>query len=76
VTARFWIVLSVFGEKADWNFVFPATTPSLTINVPLILKVREINFFSRAKHMMGHVKEFFESERDKERADDYTVQYF
>ncbi len=26
----------------------------LTINVPLILKVRDIIFFSRAKHIMGH----------------------
>jgi hypothetical protein len=32
----------------------------LTINVPLILKVWDIIFFSRAKHIMGHFAGFFE----------------
>ncbi len=32
----------------------------LTIYVPLILKVREIIVFSRAKHIMGHFEGFFE----------------
>jgi hypothetical protein len=32
----------------------------LTINAPLILKVREIICFSRAKHIMGHFEGFFE----------------
>jgi hypothetical protein len=33
---------------------------NLTTNVLLILKVREIFFFSRAKHKMGHFEGFFE----------------
>ncbi len=33
---------------------------SLTINAPLILKVRDIIFFSRVKHIMGHFPGFFE----------------
>jgi hypothetical protein len=33
---------------------------SLTINVPLIWKVREIIFFLRAKLIMGQFKGFFE----------------
>jgi hypothetical protein len=32
----------------------------LTINVPLILKVRDIISFSWAKHIMGHFAGFFE----------------
>ncbi len=32
----------------------------LTINVPLILKVREMIFFRRQKHIMGHFEWFFE----------------
>ncbi len=32
----------------------------LTINVPLILKVRDIIFFSRAKHIMVRFAGFFE----------------
>jgi hypothetical protein len=34
----------------------------LTINVPLILKVRDIIFFSRAKHIMGHFAGFFQGD--------------
>ncbi len=33
-----------------------------TINVPLILKVQDIIFFSRAKHIMGHFLGFFEAQ--------------
>jgi hypothetical protein len=36
------------------------TLGRLTINVPLILKVWDIIFFSRAKHIMGHFAGFFE----------------
>jgi hypothetical protein len=32
---------------------------SITITVPLILKVRDIIFFSWAKHIMGHFAGFF-----------------
>jgi hypothetical protein len=32
----------------------------ITINVPLILKVRDIIFLSGAKHIMGHFAGFFE----------------
>jgi hypothetical protein len=32
----------------------------VTSNVPLILKVRDKNFFSQAKHIMGHFAGFFE----------------
>ncbi len=37
---------------ASWNYTF--------INVPLILKVRDIIFFSRVKHIMGHFAGSFE----------------
>ncbi len=33
---------------------------SITINIPLILKVRDIIFFSRAKDIMEHFAGFFE----------------
>ncbi len=47
--------------KIVWDVVF-LTIPRnvITINVPLILKVRDIIFFSRAKHIMGHFTGFFE----------------
>ncbi len=32
---------------------------SITITVPLILEVRDIIFFSQAKHVMGHFAGFF-----------------
>ncbi len=32
----------------------------ITINVPLILKMREIIFFLRANYLMGHFKGYFE----------------
>jgi hypothetical protein len=33
---------------------------SLTINAPLILKMRDIIFFLRANYIMGHFKGYFE----------------
>ncbi len=33
---------------------------SITINAPLILKMRDIIFFLRANYIMGHFKEYFE----------------
>ena len=35
-------------------------TPGLTINAPLILKMRDIIFFLRANYIMGHFKGYFE----------------
>ena len=32
----------------------------ITINAPLILKMQDIIFFSRAKYIMGHFEGFFE----------------
>ncbi len=54
---------------------------SLTIKVPLILKVREI-IFSRAKHIMGHFEGFFEGAetsgqfRGKKRSKSATWSFF
>jgi hypothetical protein len=36
------------------------TTAYLTINAPLILKMRDIIFFLRANYIMGHFKGYFE----------------
>ncbi len=38
--------------------------PRITINALLILKVRDIIFFSRAKHIMGHFLEFLKGTRN------------
>jgi hypothetical protein len=37
----------------------------LTINAPLILKMRDINFFLWANYIMGHFKRYFEGVKSK-----------
>ena len=38
----------------------PRNRAPLTINAPLILKMRDIIFFLRANYIMGHFKGYFE----------------
>ena len=42
------------------DFVLYRSGAFLTINAPLILKMRDIIFFLRANYIMGHFKGYFE----------------
>ncbi len=55
----FWknfMVLSCLGRKTNRSC-------NITINSPLILKMREIIFFLRANYKMGHFKGYFEGSK-------------
>jgi hypothetical protein len=44
------------------NIVISLEGIKLTINVPLILTVRDFMFFGREKHIISHFKGFFEGD--------------
>jgi hypothetical protein len=55
---------SIFWKTQDTDLL-PISNPLIitffiTINAPLILKMREIIFFLRANYIMGHFKGYFE----------------
>ncbi len=56
ILCTFWKSLKCMNNKDKKNFL----RTIITINAPLILKMRDIIFFLQANYIMGHFKGYFE----------------
>ncbi len=63
ITAADLISFIMFGFVYTREAKLATLISILTINAPLILKMRDIIFFLRANYIMGHFKGYFEGDK-------------